>query len=303
MNLWTMTSSGANRTDRTGYGEVGQDADKPPVFSPDGTKIAFASKAKIGGVASSSYNIWIMDADGSNKNYLTANTAAGKDSLDPTFSPNGLWIYFSSKADCPTTAGTLNIWKVKTDGTGLVALTTEDGTGKDSTEPRVSPDGTTVLFTSEMDVALNPSSSTNIWEMATDGTGKTALTINTAAAYDSKNAHYSTDGTEIAFASKMNVNGSAASSFNIWKMHADGSSQVALTEINAAAKDSVNPHFSPDDLKIAFESLMDVEGLSSLSNNIFVLHSDGTGTPVAVTQNALAGRDSLLAPHRIWYAE
>jgi len=311
-DIWTATSTGASPTGITANTNNNRDSDDPPVFSPDGTKVVFASKTSLNGLpdgnpASLSYNIWIMDADGTNKAALTGNSNAGLDSRAPVFSPDGMTIYFHSKtaldgSNNGAAANSFNIWKINRDGTGKTKLTNETAAAKDCTEPSISPDGLTLVYVSKSDIGMTPASSANIWKMNVDGTGRTALTINTNAALDSKNPHYSSDGTEIVFASKMNVNAAVANSFNIWKMASTGASQVALTTNNAAALDSDSPNFSPDDARIAFISKMNVLGAPASSTNLWVMNSDGTAQ-TAITQNTNAGLDSYLSPHSIWFQE
>ena len=74
-------------------------ADRAPVFSPDGRKIAFESKAPAQETASTPGNtenndtleIYLIDTDGSNKTQLTHNDM---DDGHPTWAPNGKQIAF-----------------------------------------------------------------------------------------------------------------------------------------------------------------------------------------------------------------
>lgn len=64
-----------------------------PDWSPDGTKIAYASFATGGG------DIYVMGADGSHQTRLTTDPARD---LGPAWSPNGTKIAFLSTRDLPT---------------------------------------------------------------------------------------------------------------------------------------------------------------------------------------------------------
>jgi Tol biopolymer transport system component len=87
--IWTMQPDGTQPTQLT----TGSDAnDIHPSWSPDGSKIIFASDRGIsGGIPN--YDIWIMNADGSNPQQLTTN---GSRDDHPIISPDGKTIYFRS---------------------------------------------------------------------------------------------------------------------------------------------------------------------------------------------------------------
>jgi TolB protein len=80
-----------------------------PAWSPDGTRIAFT-----GGSASSSYDIYVVDVDGSNLQRLTASTAQEGEA---SWSPDGTQLVFNRVVD-----GTAQIFRINADGTGEVKL-------------------------------------------------------------------------------------------------------------------------------------------------------------------------------------
>jgi Tol biopolymer transport system component len=229
--------------------------------------------------------------------------------VTPVFAPSGSVVYFASKMSLTTTStswnvgttSSYNIWSVNTDGTGLTDLTSQTATARDSENPMPSPDGTTIAFQSKMKIGTTTSNSFNIWTMSAGGTSQTALTTNTTTAEDSTVPQWSADGTEIVFESKMPVGGVTPSSNNVWIMSSTGASQVALTTNTASGLDSTLPIFSPDDLKIAFVSLMDIGSTATTSTNIWVMNADGTGTPTALTTNTNAGLSSTLGSRGVWF--
>src|SRR5205823_6401725 len=155
------------------------------------------------GTASLSYNIFIMNSDGTSRTALTANTDAGLDSISPSFSPDGSMIYFSSNtASDGSTNGTAtlssNIWRINANGTNKVLLSNSTAASQDAAEPAVSPDGNTVIFSAKLKIGASDANSYNIWKMNYDGTSRTSLTSNTVAGLDSLNPKFSPDGTEIA---------------------------------------------------------------------------------------------------------
>jgi Tol biopolymer transport system component len=106
------------------------DADFGPVFSPDGSKIAFTSHR------SGKFDIYVMDADGSNVTQFSACTAACE---YPSWSPDGAWIaYPSGVASGPHTVIIQSVAEGRT--LGLVANATDTG------RPRWSPAGTELAY-------------------------------------------------------------------------------------------------------------------------------------------------------------
>ncbi|MGK5082516.1 putative Ig domain-containing protein [Bdellovibrionota bacterium FG-1] len=315
-NLWTSSGLGASPThlQANTLSTSSYSSDDPPVFSPDGIYVAFSSKTAINGTdngtASSSYNIFITKADGSVlPTALTQNTIFGFDSTSPVFSADGTMIFFASKTALDkswnATAATAgkNIWRINTDGTGLVALTSDNNAMIDHIEPALSRDGNTLVWSSKAHILGINANSYNIWKMDIGGTNQAYLTSNTAPSFDSHNPKFAPDGSEIVFTSQMNISGNTSSSANVWVMSANGASPVALTQNLAGSKDCLMPQFSPDGTKIAFASLMDVGITPSSSYNIFVINSNGTGQPTAITQNTNGGYGSFLAPFGAWFAE
>jgi TolB protein len=84
-----------------------------PVWSPDGTRIAFSSTRDHSG----NTEIYVMNADGSNLRRLTNNPAID---TTPTWSPNGTQIAFVSDRRGPP-----QIWVMSADGLGQQPLTSE----------------------------------------------------------------------------------------------------------------------------------------------------------------------------------
>ncbi len=98
-----------------------------PSISPDGTKIAY-SKYESG----NSWNIWIMNVDGTNAQQLTVSKE--ECACYPKWSPNGKKIVFQSNKK----KGNFDIFVMNANGTGLVQLTTNES---DDLTPFWSHDG------------------------------------------------------------------------------------------------------------------------------------------------------------------
>ena len=94
--------------------------DFDPAWSPDGSRIAFTSNRDGG---NSNYEIYVMDADGSNQRRLTTSPAAAPAwDHEPTWSPDGTRIAFSSARD-----GNYEIYVMNADGSGQTNLTNSPG--------------------------------------------------------------------------------------------------------------------------------------------------------------------------------
>ena len=66
--------------------------DFQPAWSPDGTKIAFATTQ---GSSPNTYDIWVMDADGTDRVPAAVTTATTQNLSDPAWSPDGSRIAFT----------------------------------------------------------------------------------------------------------------------------------------------------------------------------------------------------------------
>jgi len=109
------------------------------VGSADGTRIAVAAGRD------GSAEIYVINADGSDMERLTNNSAA--DSW-PTWSPDGARIAFASGRD-----GNTEIYVMNADGSDAERLTNDGDDG--AREPAWSPDGTEIAFTSERRSAID----------------------------------------------------------------------------------------------------------------------------------------------------
>jgi Tol biopolymer transport system component/Tfp pilus assembly protein PilF len=179
------------------------------------------------------------------------------------------------------------------------------------TLPKVSPDGTKIVFTSDrdgpyelyvmnidgsglkrltsnsvqeaapawspdgrsiaFDVVTTPLHEADTWVMSADGGNRVNLTK--SPGYDGRPA-FSPEGTRIAFAS--NRGASDLFNFDIWVMNADGSNPRRLTDY---AEYEADVTWSPDGKRIAFTRAIEKKF------DILVINADGTN-PVNLTNTA-----------------
>jgi len=158
----------------------------------------------------------------------------------PDFSPRGDLVAFQAYA-----GGTFHIWVMRPDGSGVRQVTTGHG---DDREPRFSPDGTKIAFSS--DRAFNGSYDIWVVDVAsgalTQWTNTGGVTTPPApASVDEYEPTWSPDGQRIAF-----VVGSGATGTTIQSRDAAGTQVVVAT---AAPGTRVNsPSYSPDGARVAY---------------------------------------------------
>jgi Tol biopolymer transport system component len=194
--------------------------DNFPVWSPDGTRIAFVSGRE------NNYQIYVMNADGSDQRRLTD----GRDNL-VGWSPDGQWLLYAHIMERQ------DLYVVSADGAHTRQLTTDL---IDVLAPVWSPDGKTILFTSDYQGNFE------IYSVQSDcsATPCRRLRLTDSAAVEGTPA-WSPDGTRIVFTSNRHGN------FEIYSMNPDGGDVQRLTRTRF---DNVYPVWSPDGTHLAYFS-------------------------------------------------
>ncbi len=173
------------------------------------------------------YNIYVMNADGTDRLRLTDRG----DNWFPSFSPDGAQIAFVSNRD-----GNRDIYLINPDGSNLVRLTTNVGA---SYQPAWSPDGKRIAFTTHN--GKNP----EIYAIDLDGQNLVNLSSNPSS---DERPTWSPDGKFIAFASGRDYPDEALMD-QVYVMAADGTKQTRLTNFSSQA---TFPSWSPNGQSIAF---------------------------------------------------
>jgi Tol biopolymer transport system component len=197
LNIWLMNADGSGATPLTRLTANGSHS-VSPVFSPDGSKIAFASRRALDGSnatnANATDNIWTINRDGTVATPLTRLTAFLVGGEVPLWSPDGSKIsFFSSRAldgsDAQTPKGTYNIWTVQADGSSATPLTKLTALQASALFAKWLPDGSKLIFQSTGAIdggdAVNTNVTSNIWVVNADGSGAVPLTRLTNAGSES----------------------------------------------------------------------------------------------------------------------
>ena len=161
-----------------------------PAISPDGNAIAYDSNVDDSFYASSIYDVWVMDADGSNK----VNISAGQGGRRPRWSPDGNRIAHERANPVTET----DIYTMDKSGSQATFLSP-------GRAARYSPDGTQIAFMYEW----------QIWLMNTTGGNQIQLTFDTGS-----EPSWSPDGRQIVYYGPQKT---------LWIMDSDGLNNRQLT--------------------------------------------------------------------------
>lgn len=225
------------------------EAAETPAWSPDGKRIAFSQKVRAQGRRKESWEIAVLDADGSN---LVQLTHEGASSGCPTWSPDGRKIAFVSDR-YGSKEGPHEIYVMDVDGIHVRQITLD---ARDAGQLAWSQDGTKIAFVSNQH---SHGDDYQIYVMDADGSGLRQLTH---AKYGAYNPAWLPGGRKIAYHSSV-----VAHHPQIWVMDDDGSNPQQVTHDNDAGM----PAWSPDGKKIAFVSARDGQF------HIYMMNADGSG--------------------------
>jgi serine/threonine protein kinase len=141
-NIWVLTGNDTNTARQITSGNT--EGALGLAWTPDG-RLVYSS------ITSGHWDIWMMQADGSNQKQLTFNSGSNR---GPTASTDGRYIVFVSDR-----TGTDHIWRMDMDGGNPKELTHADG----DISPTISPDGKWVVYTSWT------SGTQALWKVSIDG--------------------------------------------------------------------------------------------------------------------------------------
>jgi Tol biopolymer transport system component len=220
--IYLLTSTGIKQLTNNDWD------DEYPKWSPDRKKIAYSANPR------GNYDIFVMDADGSNSRPITT---SDKDEVEHAWFPDGKKIAFTI-AERSGIRKKFSLWMIDLKSKRISRILSEFKGS--SALPDFSPASSLVGFTGKRTIG---------WDVfAYDRKTKklTALTEGGKAC----RPHFSRDGRKIAY-----VSGEADGNGDIWLMNPDGSDKVKLTERNGTA--DYFPSWSEDQEYIVFSSSLE----------------------------------------------
>jgi Tol biopolymer transport system component len=266
-DIWTMSPSGSNLANLTANSES---ADSRASWRADGRKLAFMSDRETPSNPvppgfpgpDSDFEIFVMDADGSNQTQITFNAL---DDEAPVWSPNGKRIVFQRDFDPVRGQVDFDILTMRANGADERNLTSSPGV--QDFDPDWSPDGRRIAFASERD------GDAEVYTMKPDGSRVRQLTFNDGPRQFDAEPSWSPDGRKIAFTSERDAVPETPFQVEIYTMRANGNDQTRLTFDDLS---DFFPAWSPDGREIAFSSFRDVTPETEGNADIFTMRADGS---------------------------
>ncbi|GAA2729446.1 TolB family protein [Cellulomonas aerilata] len=266
--LGVRTALFAVDPDGTDERRLTEGASAHPAWSPDGTRIAYAT-----GLEDGSWQVATMAPDGTDVRVLTSGPGVHE---MPSWSPDGRWLAYGHNPDPLAPGSRSTLWRMDADGGGQRPLGARDTV---DLGPRVSPDGRSVLFVRVVPDADPERATLMVRDL---GTGEERSVP--AAGDRVESPTWSPDGRWIAYDVPRTPNRRQ----QLEKVRADGSGEPVVLLEGTTAVAGYQPAFSPDGTSIAFVCF-GVE--TSVDEAICVMGSDGSDvrllsdhTPIWETQ-------------------
>lgn len=188
--------------------------------------------------------------------------------------------------DSDRAGGTHEIYRMKTDGTGVTRLSND--ANFQNWWPRISPDRKKVLFMRAPANKPESYADASLWVMNADGSAVTQLRAKGEDSWSMQgHAEWSPDGTKIA------LFGSVGAALEIFVTDANGKNPVQYT-----ARGGVNTDvsWSPDGSKLLFNGCPTAAGCVPANYEIYVMNATPLSPVTRITYDSVADYDAYFSP-------
>jgi Tol biopolymer transport system component len=263
-DIVAVDAGGGNRRSLT----TGPALETSPIFSPDGTRIAYWRRDAIGMPGS----LWVMNADGSGQREVTGTVDfAGSENLQAAWSPDSRRLAFS--VGDYFSSGQLFV--VGADGAGLARV---GDASLARTDPAWSPDGRLIAFRGHS-IGVGPDATPadpaiGVYVIDPDGSAERKVSQSARAGGAPNFASFG--GPEAGSAASWSPDGRSL----LYGTGPLGRHALAIAAVDGSAEriidlpagDHLLPAFSPDASRIAYEDLSPTGDRATA----YVVNSDGT---------------------------
>ena len=246
-DIWTMNPDGADKVQAVFDPAYDAQSD----WSPDGTRIAFRSRAS-GRFEISILDFRVRDAVTGRPRITDVATAPDSQTSMPSWFPDGTGLLFR-RTNAPGTTLS-DVWAMDLDGTNRRPVVVLPG---DQLDPSYSPDMRQIVF------ATDPPGLERRIDVMDVATGTVRTLFDAGPTIDDAAPAWSPDGRQIAFESDLDGDG------EIFIMNADGSNVRQITHNTIWDE---GPAWSPDGTKFVFS-----RGADDLHLQIWTMNADGSG--------------------------
>ena len=243
-----------------------------PVWRPDGTTLAFAAAQRSD---DQRFGIWTTNAAGASPTPITSDCTPPSclEEIEPSYSADGRQIVFIRSSGTVTDGPTSTVVAIRDLTTGAVRIldsTTKAIADGEAHHPRLSPDGTHILYHVLQRRSNGDAIESAIFIANADGTGKPTRLA--PADLHPSDGEWSHDGSTIVFSSTgiHDWNCCNWSRVHLYRMAADGTGVVQLDTIGSSGA----PSWSADGSQILYTFGSDRNGIGVQSIN--VMNPDGS---------------------------
>jgi Tol biopolymer transport system component len=213
-----------------------------PSLNYDGQYIAFHSDSDFfnqGDINEAQFEIWLFDTTTLTGTRITTASDTDRDSQYPRISGNGQKIVFVSDSHfsgAPIPDDQYEIWLYDTAVMSLTRVTTASDSNRDSFAPKISLDGTKIVFYSDSDFLGQgiPDEQYEVWLYDTTAMSLTRITTASDANRGNFQATISGDGQTIAFYSDSDYQGQGIpdDQYEVWLYN---TTTMSLTRVTTAS--------------------------------------------------------------------